>query len=113
VNGTWHTAAQVPGTAALNRGKDAYVTSVSCRSAGNCSAGGTYTDGSKHMQAFVASEVRGSWRTAIEVPGTASLNKGGTASVTSLSCPSADSCSVGGVYTDRAKHMQAFVLSKS
>jgi hypothetical protein len=113
VNGTWRNAAQVPGTAALNRGKDAYVTSVSCRSAGNCSAGGTYTDRSKHMQAFVATEVRGVWRAATEVPGIAGLNKGGTASVTSVSCASADSCSAGGVYTDRSKHMQAFVLSKS
>ncbi len=110
---TWHNAARVPGTAARNRGRDAYVTSVSCRSAGNCSAGGTYTDTSKHMQALVASEVRGIWRRAIEVPGIASLKKGGTASVTSLPCPSARTCSAGGAYTERSKHMQAFVLSKS
>jgi hypothetical protein len=113
VNGTWHNAAQLPGTAALDRGKVAYVTSVSCRSAGNCSAGGTYRDRSMHMQAFVASEVRGVWHTAVEVPGTASLNKGGAASVSSVSCSSAKSCSAGGTYSDRSKHMQAFVLSKS
>jgi hypothetical protein len=112
VNGTWHDAAQVPGTAALNRGRDAYVKSVSCRSAGNCSAGGYYTDRFGNAQAFVASEVRGVWQKAIEVPGIASLNKGGTALVTSVSCPTARSCSAGGVYTDRSKHMQAFVLSK-
>ncbi len=113
VNGTWRTAAQVPGTAALDRGQTAYVTSVSCKSAGNCSAGGTYRDKSKHLQAFVATEVRGTWRAAIEVPGIGRLNKGGSASVTSVSCASAKSCSAGGTYTDKSKHMQAFVLSKS
>jgi hypothetical protein len=113
VNGTWHSAAQVPGTSALNRGKTAYVTSVSCGSAGNCSAGGLYRDKSKHLQAFVASEVRGVWRTAIEVPGIGRLNKGGTASVTSVSCASAKSCAAGGTYSDKSKHQQAFVLSKS
>jgi hypothetical protein len=38
--GTWGTAQEVPGTAALNIGGAAQVNSVSCGSAGNCSAGG-------------------------------------------------------------------------
>ena len=42
VNGTWGTAEEVPGTAALNQGGDAFIASVSCARAGNCSAGGTY-----------------------------------------------------------------------
>ena len=41
-NGRWGTAIEVPGTAALNAGGDAEVTSVSCASAGNCAAGGFY-----------------------------------------------------------------------
>lgn len=57
--GTWGTAREVPGTAALNQGGSASVNSVSCGSAGNCSAGGFYTDGSGHQQAFVASETNG------------------------------------------------------
>ena len=32
---------------------------MSCASAGNCSAGGYYTDSSGHRQAFVVSEVNG------------------------------------------------------
>ena len=56
LGGTWHTAQKVPGTAALNTGGGAQVQSVSCRSAGNCSAGGWYTDSSRHPQAFVVSE---------------------------------------------------------
>ena len=42
VNGTWRTAREVPGTAALSKG-DAQVSAVPCASAGNCSAGGFYT----------------------------------------------------------------------
>ena len=54
--GTWHPAIEVPGTAALNQIGDAVITSVSCASAGNCSAGGDYTDSSGNIQAFVDSE---------------------------------------------------------
>jgi hypothetical protein len=113
VNGTWQTAIEVPGTATLNQGRDAYAISVSCASAGNCSAGGTYTDSSGHMQAFVVSQVNGTWRTATEVPGTATLNTGGNAFVQSVSCASAGNCSAGGGYTDSSGHRQAFVVTES
>jgi len=55
-NGTWGKAIEVPGSGALNKGISAGVTSVSCRSAGSCAAGGLYTDGSGHIQAFVVSQ---------------------------------------------------------
>src|SRR5215472_2227179 len=42
VNGTWGTAQEIPGLAALNQGGVATVLSVSCATAGNCSAGGEY-----------------------------------------------------------------------
>ena len=42
--GTWGEAREVPGLAALNQGGFANITSVSCASAGNCSAGGLYID---------------------------------------------------------------------
>ena len=110
VNGTWKTAMEVPGTATLNQGRIAYAISVSCASAGNCSAGGTYTDSSRNMQAFVVSEVNGTWHTALEVPGTATLNQGGNAFIQSVSCASAGNCSAGGGYTDSSGHRQAFVV---
>src|SRR5487761_1200686 len=77
VAGTWGSAIEVPGTAALNKGGAASIASVSCATAGNCSAGGRYVDGSGHSQVFVTGETNGSWGTAKEVPGTAALNKGG------------------------------------
>src|SRR5262245_41964999 len=112
-NGTWHAAIEVPGTAALNKGGNATVNSVSCASAGNCTAGGSYTDGSGHHQAFVASEANGAWHAAIEVPGTAALNKGGGARVSSVSCASAGNCAAGGGYKDGSRHHQVFVASET
>jgi hypothetical protein len=53
---TWGKAEEVPGTATLNKGENAVTNSVSCPSAGNCTAGGSYTDGSFHTQAFVVNE---------------------------------------------------------
>ena len=56
VNGRWGTAKEVPGTATLNTGGGADVYWLSCATAGNCSAGGYYTDSSGHQQAFVVSQ---------------------------------------------------------
>jgi hypothetical protein len=111
--GTWHTAIEVPGTAALNRGGLADIGSVSCAAAGECSAGGSYTDGSGRQQVFVASQVNGTWHTAIEVPGTAALNRGGFADMGSVSCAAAGECSAGGDYVDSSRRTQVFVVSET
>jgi hypothetical protein len=112
VSGIWGTAKKVPGTATLNTGGDAWLTSVSCASAGNCSAGGYYSDSSYHRYAFVVSQVSGTWHSAKQVPGTATLNTGGWAAINSVACASAGNCSAGGYYTDSSSHQQAFVVSQ-
>src|SRR6266851_2364461 len=115
VNGRWGTAIVVPGTAALNAGGAGGVASVSCASAGTCTAGGSYTGGSGrgNSQGFVASQVNGRWGTAIEVPGTAALNAGGNAEVTSVACASAGNCTAGGFYADGSgSYSLAFVASQ-
>jgi hypothetical protein len=88
-NGRWGKAIEVPGLAALNKGGDAEVVSVSCGSAGNCAAGG-YSD-----QGFVASEKNGICGKAIEVPGLAALSNE-NAAVDSVSCASAGNCAASG-----------------
>jgi hypothetical protein len=55
-NGVWGRAVEVPGLAALNKGGNAGVGSVSCASPGTCAAGGSYADRSGHynrLQGFV------------------------------------------------------------
>jgi hypothetical protein len=112
VKGKWGKAQEVPGTAALNTGGVAATYSVSCASAGNCSAGGQYAGNSDRFQAFVVGEVKGKWGKAKVVPGTAKLNTAGDAGINSVSCAAAGYCSAGGDYTDRSHHEQAFVVSE-
>ena len=111
--GTWGKAEEVPGTAALNGGGFATVNSVSCASAGNCSAGGSYTTTAPVTQAFVVDETSGTWGKARVVPGSAALNKRGLAQINSVSCSSAGNCSAGGFYLDASFDTQAFVVSES
>src|SRR5260221_10209344 len=54
-----------------------------------------------------AAGAAGTWRAAIEVPGTGGLNKGGNAAVKSGSCASAGNCVAGGGDADGARHSQA------
>lgn len=112
-NGSWRTATGVPGLAALNADGNAEVLSVSCKSARNCAAGGYYEDASGHQQAFVVSEKNGSWRTAIEVPGSAALNTGGFAQIVSVSCTSASYCVAAGGYTDSSGNGEPFIVSRT
>jgi hypothetical protein len=111
VRGRWGKAREVPGTAALNQ-EGAAVTALSCASAGNCSAGGSYTDTAGHPQAFVVSEIRGRWGRARQLPGTAALNGGDGVSLGSLSCGSPGNCSAGGFYADASGNRQAFLVSQ-
>ena len=112
-NGIWGKAKRVPGTATLNAGGGARVTSVSCGAAGDCSAGGTYRDSAGLFQAFVVTQANGIWGKAAKVPGTASLNAGGRAAVNSVSCASAGNCTAGGNYDDIGSFTQAFVVTQT
>jgi hypothetical protein len=109
VNGSWRKAKLVPGTATLNAGGRGEINSVSCASPGNCAAGGSYTDGAAHTQAFVVSEHDGVWGTATPVPGLSSLNTG-DASITSLSCAPAGNCAAVGNFDYQA---DVFVVSRT
>jgi hypothetical protein len=86
--GTWGNAEEVPGTGALNKQQmGAQVDAISCSSAGNCSAGGFYTDNSQDTHAFVVTERNGSWGKAQQLTGA-----GLGSSVAGLSCTSAGDC---------------------
>jgi len=90
----------------LNVGNNADVNSVSCTSSTSCVAGGYYTDGSNHAQAFVSVYNGSSW---VDQELASSLNVGNHAAVSSVSCTSSTSCVAGGYYKDGSNHAQAFV----
>src|SRR5262249_21519487 len=71
--GRWGTPRPVPGIQDLNAGNFAIVDSVSCRAAGNCVAGGHYTDARDIDHPFLATETNGTWGTGAEVPGITGL----------------------------------------
>ena len=109
-NGRWGPAIPVPGLTALNKGgRQTQVLTVSCAPAGSCAAGGFYSDRSGHRQGFVTTEDNGTWDTPIPLPGLTALNNGGSAEVTSLSCPSPGRCTAAGTYTDSPGHRHGFV----
>jgi hypothetical protein len=111
----WGRAKNLPGSVALNAGDYAAINSLSCVSAGNCSAGGFYQDASFRMQAFVAREGNGTWGKTEEVPGTGTLNAGasGGATTNSVSCGAPGSCSAGGSYTNASRAGEAFAVIES
>ena len=125
-NGRWGTAKPVPGLAALAAGHEPRVTqimcsrygyecppgveSVSCPAPGACSIAGGFTDRLGRLQVFVASERSGTWSRAIAVPGLASLDQGGRAGVTALSCAMPGNCAAGGWYqAGRSLRQQAWL----
>lgn len=106
-------AKPIPGLAALNTGPggDGNVNAISCSSAGDCAAGGTYKDKEGHVQAFVANERNGTWGRAEEVPGTARLNVGGTAAgIDAISCSHGGACGAGGTYSTRPAPLDTFYI---
>src|SRR5215510_13179981 len=75
--GIWRRALEVPGSEILNVGGPTSVASMSCASAGSCTAVGTYRVGFGRVLVFAVSKTNGTWGDAIEVPGLGTLAKGG------------------------------------
>lgn len=115
-SGVWGKAKPVPGLAARNRGGSAGVDQVSCRSAGNCTASGTYYPtacyggGGACGQVFVVSEKNGTWGKAGRIPGLAAIDHN-VAQDNALSCVSPGNCTIAGSYR-AAPGNEAFVASQ-
>ena len=98
VNGTWGPAQAVPGLAALNADLTDSISVISCPSAGNCVAGGSYTEAAGNLNSFVVSQTNGTWGTATALATSIPDFDGPDGDwITSMSCPSAGNCLVGGV----------------
>ncbi len=109
----WGTLSALPGAGALNLGNAAEVVALTCTSVGNCAAVGDYTDATNQVQAFVDTEVSGTWGSAVAVPGLATLNVGGSVADLSIACGAPGSCVVAGDYKDAAGNVQIFTSSET
>ncbi|HEY1511914.1 MAG TPA: hypothetical protein VGF93_23105, partial [Solirubrobacteraceae bacterium] len=90
--------------------------SVSCASAGNCAAVGTYVDDDSNQHGLLVDETGGSWGPGSE----ASMPAGATPSADpnsvflgSVSCASAGNCSAVGAYSDALGNEQGWLLTES
>jgi hypothetical protein len=120
-NGTWAKAVPVPQLNDLSIPVPDLITSISCPSTGNCSAGGFYGiqgPQSGASDAFVVNERNGKWAAAEVVPGINKLNVGDNAQVTWVSCASAGNCAAGGYYwatspySSPVVYQEAFVVNE-
>ena len=97
--------ASLPANARTNPGILAGICSLSCASAGNCTAVGSYFDSSGHLQGVLLSETSGTWATGVQAPLPANAGTNPSASAYPVSCASAGNCTaVGGYTTARATH---------
>jgi hypothetical protein len=102
--GVWGSAveAQLPAKAATSD-QEVSLNSVSCGSAGNCSAVGGYLDSAGGAEGLLLNEKAGSWGTGLRAPlpanaATSSKYAGEVVLVLAVSCASAGNCSAVGNY---------------
>jgi hypothetical protein len=100
--------AKLPANGVSNGG----VQSVSCSSAGNCAAVGSYIESSGDTQAMMLSEVSGVWGRAVEAGLPAGSGQTG-AVLGSVSCPSIGNCSAVGSYTESNFEGQGLAVAES
>jgi len=100
LNGVWGTAKPIPGLTALDA-ETARLLSVSCASAGNCTAVGEYTvpdadaPSGTTTESLAVSEVDGTWRAPVTDLAPAGAVDG---QLLTVSCWSAGDCAAGGDY---------------
>ena len=115
VDGTWQAATEMAMPAGAEMaGRNGGVVAVSCRSAGNCSAGAAYLDGSSAYQALVLNEVAGHWRAGqkITLP-TGNNTVGVDGGVYGLICHATGPCTATGSYLKTLTNYQGFTVTTS
>ncbi len=116
--GVWGSAQPLllpPGHNTTASGQRAYLTSVSCPSAGNCVAVGSYTDAGANNQAMLATETAGTWGTAraLALPASAEAMQGlHGATLYSVSCTSIGNCVAVGSYVDTSNARQPMLVEE-
>jgi hypothetical protein len=110
-HGRWSAATPIPGTAAQDGGGLAQLDSLDCPAPGYCTGAGEYTPPAGPAALFVVNEADGEWHRAIELPGSAALDRDG-GSIAQVSC-AATSCAVGGTLTTVANGTRGFIAGET
>src|SRR5439155_244053 len=109
--GTWATGVEASLPAGAGTDPNVFLASVSCGSAGNCSAVGNYHESSGHRQALLLTETAGTWATGVAASAPANAASDPGAHLDSVSCPSPGDCTAVGAYDDSSGHRQGLLLS--
>ncbi|HEY2202061.1 MAG TPA: hypothetical protein VGH56_09235, partial [Solirubrobacteraceae bacterium] len=90
-----------------------FFSSVSCASAGDCSAVGGYVDGSGSFQGLLLTETAGVWAPGVEASPPADAGALPNVGLASVSCASEGNCAAVGTYTDASGNSQGLLLTES
>ena len=112
-NANWETGVQasLPANAGMNSA--VVLMSVSCPSAGDCTAAGNYSDSSGGERGLVLTQSAGAWGIGIEAALPANAATAPESFVTDISCPSAGNCSAVGGYRDSSLHGDGLLLTET
>ena len=89
------------------------LSAVSCPSAGNCSAVGTYADNTGSTQGLLLTETAGSWATGAEAGLPADAGSNPYVGLNSVSCASAGNCTAVGFYQDSSRNSQGLLVTQT
>ncbi len=98
-----------PGATGLPSG---FLPALSCPSAGNCGAGGSYQDNAANTEGLVLNEVNGTWKKAIKLIAPSGASHDPLLTVDSISCGSNNNCVAAGNYADKAGESLSFVAGE-
>jgi hypothetical protein len=114
--GTWGTGveAALPANATTTSTGEQVVDlpSVSCSSAGNCSAVGSYNNDTGSDDAVLLTETAGTWATGVKAALPTNADPTDQVDLNAVSCPSAGSCAAVGDYVDRAGNIRSLLLTR-
>lgn len=110
-NGTWGKARMIPGTQGTRVGYN--TTALSCPAPGACTLGGFTEAEGVGAAPFIATQRNGTWSRPRPIPGMATINSNGQATLSALSCPAPGQCAVGGYLTTPAFYDHAYLATET
>ena len=108
----WHAAKVVSLPSGATGLPDGFLPALSCPSAGNCSAGGSYFDDSGNVQGLVLREVKGVWKAPSRLIPPSQADADPSLTINSLSCSTAGNCVAVGSFEDTHSNGLSFVADE-
>ena len=115
-NGVWGTGQEVmlPSNAETTpTDQTADIYSLSCPAAGNCVAGGAYTDTAENNDSLLVTETNGVWAAGTQVALPANAGQAQYSAVDGLNCESVGNCTAIGTYDDRSGDTLAYTIKET